>query len=56
MLPALSGLILGAIIGGLVARKRGGNVADILQYGASYGIAFALVGLIAAILFFRFAA
>lgn len=45
--------ILGAIIGGLTARKRGGNRADIAQYAAGYGIAFALLGLVLTVLLDR---
>lgn len=41
----IGGLVLGAIVGGLTARWRGGKAADIAQYAAGFGIAFALVGL-----------
>ncbi|QXT38096.1 complement resistance protein TraT [Gymnodinialimonas ceratoperidinii] len=34
------GAVLGLVIGALLARKRGGNWADIAQYGA----VFALIG------------
>ncbi|MFA9230429.1 MAG: hypothetical protein ACEQSU_06760 [Microgenomates group bacterium] len=36
---------IGALIGAFTAKKRGGRGLDMLQYGAGYGIAFALVGL-----------
>ena len=39
----------GAIWGGLLARKRRGKPADIAQYAAGYGIAFALLGLLVTI-------
>jgi len=45
--------ILGAVIGGLTARKRKGNRMDIAQYAASYGIAFALLGLVITVLLDR---
>ena len=38
--------LLGAILGGLQARKRQGNRLDIAQYAASYAIAFGLIGMI----------
>lgn len=41
--------ILGAIIGGLTARKRGGNRKDIAQYATGYAVAFLIVGLFATI-------
>lgn len=37
--------ILGAIIGGMTARKRRGNRKDIAQYAAGYGMAFLIVGM-----------
>ena len=45
MIYTVMGLI-GAVIGGMTARRRKGNRMDIAQYAASYGIAFALLGLI----------
>jgi hypothetical protein len=45
--------IVGALIGGLTARRRQGNGKDIAQYAAGYGIAFALLGLILTILLDR---
>jgi hypothetical protein len=41
--------LLGIAIGALTAKRRKGSVLDILQYAAGYGIAFALMGLIATI-------
>lgn len=40
---ALAGLILGALWGGLLARRRKGNRMDIAQYAAGYGILFGLI-------------
>lgn len=44
---------LGAVLGGLSARKRGGKPLDIAQYATAFGIAFALLGLIATIIISR---
>jgi ABC-type Mn2+/Zn2+ transport system permease subunit len=41
----IGGFILGAVIGALTARKRGGKPADIAQYAVGFGIAFCLLGL-----------
>lgn len=41
----LIALIAGAIIGYTVARRRGGNRLDRIQYATGYGIAFLLGGL-----------
>lgn len=46
----LGGMVLGAIIGAGLARKRGGKTLDLLQYGAGFAIAFALVGLFVTII------
>ncbi|NNE53579.1 MAG: apolipoprotein acyltransferase [Sulfitobacter sp.] len=45
--------IIGALIGGLTARRRNGNRLDIAQYAAGYAIAFALLGLIITVLLDR---
>ena len=45
--------LLGAIIGGMTARKRGGNKLDIAQYAAGYALAFVIVGLIATVVIDR---
>ncbi|WP_420002560.1 hypothetical protein [Arenibacterium sp. LLYu02] len=46
-------LLAGAASGVLTARKRGGNTADMLQYGAVYAIIFGMIGLIATIVTHR---
>lgn len=51
----IGGLILGAVIGALTAKRRGGKMLDILQYAAGYGIAFTLLGLFATIFIDRMA-
>lgn len=45
----IAGALTGAIIGAVTAKKRGGKPADMAQYGAGYGIAFALIGLVATV-------
>ncbi len=40
----IGGLVLGAILGVMSARRRGGKPADMAQYAAGYGIAFGLLG------------
>ena len=49
----LGAALLGAIIGGLQARKRKGNGLDVAQYAAGYAIAFALLGLIVTVIIHR---
>ena len=46
----IAGFVLGAILGARVALKRGGRKLDALQYGAGYGILFAIFGLILTII------
>lgn len=41
----IAGLVLGAAYGVRKALKSGGKRLDALQYGAGFGIAFALLGL-----------
>ncbi|KAF0677641.1 apolipoprotein acyltransferase [Profundibacterium mesophilum] len=45
--------LIGAIWGGLQARRRGGNRLDMLQYAAGYAILFGLLGLVATIIIAR---
>lgn len=49
----IAAAILGVLVGGFTARKRGGNRLDILQYAAGYALAFVVVGMIATILIDR---
>ena len=49
----LSAALLGALLGGFTAKKRGGKLADIAQYATVYAIAFAIVGMLATILIHR---
>lgn len=41
----IAGFVLGAAYGARKARKAGGKRLDLMQYGAGFGIAFALLGL-----------
>jgi hypothetical protein len=45
----LAAAIIGAAFGAWRARTRGGSRADMAQYGAGHGIAFAIVALFAGI-------
>lgn len=49
----LAGFVGGAIWGGYVARRRKGNLLDILQYAASFGIAFGLLSYFASVILLR---
>ena len=49
----IGAVLLGILLGVYNARKRGGNTADMLQYGAVYAIAFGIVGVIATIVIHR---
>ena len=49
----IAAAIIGALIGGFTARKRGGNRLDIAQYAAGYALAFIIVGMIATLLIDR---
>jgi len=40
----IGGLVVGAILGALLARGRGGNRLDMLQYAAVFGILLGLAG------------
>ena len=41
----IGGLMIGALSGGLTARRRGGKPADIAQWAAVWAILFGLLGL-----------
>lgn len=47
------GAILGALTGALIARRRKGNTADILQYAAVYCLVFTLASLFLTIFLYR---
>ncbi|MDT0684135.1 hypothetical protein RM543_15725 [Roseicyclus sp. F158] len=46
MITLLAGVI-GAVWGGVLAKKRGGKGLDIAQYAAGFGIAFGITALLA---------
>jgi hypothetical protein len=46
---------IGAILGALAARRRGGRAADMAQYAFGYAVAFGLLGLVGTILYARLA-
>ncbi|TMV06475.1 apolipoprotein acyltransferase [Ruegeria sediminis] len=45
--------LIGAVLGGLTARKRNGTRADIAQYAVGYAIAFGLAGMVATLVIHR---
>lgn len=45
--------LAGAIWGGYLAKKRGGNRLDMAQYAAGFGILFGLIGLVVTIVIAR---
>ena len=49
----IGGLVFGALLGALLARKRGGRAADMAQYAAALGILCSLIGLFATIILER---
>jgi F0F1-type ATP synthase assembly protein I len=51
----IAGAVLGILIGVLIARKRGGKPADMVQYGASLSIALAIVGVFVTVIVHRMA-
>ncbi|WIY24088.1 hypothetical protein [Parasedimentitalea psychrophila] len=51
----IGGLVIGALLGGYKARKRGGGLGDILQYAAAYGIILGLAGMLLTLMVHRLA-
>jgi MFS-type transporter involved in bile tolerance (Atg22 family) len=49
------GALLGAVLGSMIAKKRGGKRLDILQYGAVYAMIFAMLGLFVTLILHRMA-
>lgn len=49
----LIGTILGAVTGALIARRRKGATADIVQYAVVYAMIFAMAGLFVSLFIFR---
>lgn len=51
----IGGMTTGAILGALIAIKRGGKPADVAQYAAASGMAFGVVAMIATVLLHQLA-
>jgi hypothetical protein len=49
----LAAALIGAVIGGITAKRRKGNGLDIAQYAAGFALAFAVVGMIAFVIYAR---
>ena len=45
MILPLGGVLLGALIGAIRARTRGGKTLDMLQWGAAFAVILGIVGL-----------
>ena len=45
--------LVGALLGGYSAKKRGGNGKDIAQYAAVFAIIFAVGGMVLSVIFTR---
>jgi len=50
-----AGVVLGAVWGALLARRRGGRSLDIAQYAAGFGILFGLVAVFLSVFLERMA-
>ena len=49
----IAGAVLGAVLGALTAKKRGGSRLDMAQYAAASAIALSLAGLILTLIIHR---
>ena len=49
----LASSLFGILLGVLTARRRGGNRKDMAQYGAGFGIAFFLLGMLVTLIIAR---
>lgn len=49
------GALLGAVLGGTIAKKRGGKRLDILQYAGVYAMIFAMLGIFITLIIHRMA-
>lgn len=52
----LIGMLIGALFGGAVAKRKGGNRLDMAQYGGGFAIIGGVIGLFIAIYLARAAA
>lgn len=53
MVIILAGLVLGALVGAGIARRRGGRGLDQAQYAAGYAIAFGILAVFVTIVLAR---
>lgn len=53
MIYPLSGLLIGAILGALSAKRRGGKTLDLLQWGGVLAIMGGIIGMFALVLIER---
>ncbi|WP_375254658.1 hypothetical protein [Yoonia sp.] len=53
MIFIVSGMVIGAILGAMRAKARGGKRLDMLQWGAVFAILFGLIALFVMILLSR---
>lgn len=53
MIYPLGGLLIGAIVGALRAKSRGGKPADMAQWGAVFAMIFGIIGLFIAVILTR---
>lgn len=51
----IASALIGAVLGGLTAKKRGGNRKDIAQYAVGYMLAFTIAGMFATVIIDRIA-
>jgi len=49
MIYPLAGLLIGAVLGAISARMRGGRALDMLQWAAVFAIIFGVLGMFALI-------
>ncbi len=56
MIYPLGGLLLGAILGAIRARMRGGKMLDMLQWGAAFGLIFGVIGVFVLVMIQRYTA
>ncbi|SEW05634.1 hypothetical protein SAMN04488515_0846 [Cognatiyoonia koreensis] len=53
MIFPLGGMLIGAILGAITAKLKGGKTLDLLQWGAVFAILFGMVGLFVLVFFER---
>ncbi len=44
MIYPVGGLVLGALVGAVRARMRGGKMLDMLQWGSAFALIFGIIG------------